>query len=210
MSSSDPDSLPISALQHFAFCPRQCALIHLERQWSENTLTAQGRVLHERAHDGGSESRGDLRIARSLHLQSTVLGLHGVTDIVEFHLQPDGSWLPFPVEYKRGRPKHEPIDSVQLCAQAICLEEMLEVSIPAGALFYGEKHRRQEIIFDPALRAETAAVAAAIHAMMDSGRTPAPVFAPKCRSCSLLELCRPEALNHSASAHLARVMNPQD
>jgi len=210
MSPVDRDTLPISALQHYAFCPRQCALIHLERQWSENTLTAQGRVLHDRAHDGGSESRGDLRIARSLHLQSTALGLHGVADIVEFHRQTDGVWLPFPVEYKRGRPKSEPIDAVQLCAQAICLEEMRGVSIAAGALFYGEKHRREEVVFDTALRTETARVASAAHAMLDSGVTPAPDFGPKCRACSLRGLCQPEAVQHSASAHLIQIMNPRD
>lgn len=114
------DSFPLSALQHFAFCPRQCALVHVERLWEENTLTAEGRVLHDRTHDAGSESRGDLRIARALSLQSTTLGLHGVADVVEFHRQCDGTWRPFPVEYKRGRPKHAPIDAVQLCAQAIC------------------------------------------------------------------------------------------
>lgn len=210
MTAADTDSLPISALQHYAFCPRQCALIHIERQWAENILTAEGRVLHERAHDAGSESRGDIRIARSLPLQSLALGLHGVADIVEFRRDADGVWRPLPVEYKRGRPKHEPIDAVQLCAQAICLEEMLGVSIPAGALFYGAKHRRHEVTFDHALRTQTAALASAVHAMVRSGITPSPVFAPKCRSCSLLELCRPEAVTHSASRHLACMMDPKD
>jgi CRISPR-associated exonuclease Cas4 len=210
LPETDPISLPISALQHLAFCPRQCALIHIERQWAENRLTAEGRLLHEKAHEAGSESRHDVRVARALPLQSTTLRLHGVADVVEFHHQPDGTWLPFPVEYKRGRPKQEPIDAVQLCAQAVCLEEMLGLAIPAGALFYGATHRRQDVAFDDTLRAETAQLAQAAHALVATGRTPPPEFGPKCRSCSFLDLCRPEAVTHSASQHLARVMNPRD
>jgi CRISPR-associated exonuclease Cas4 len=204
------DSFPLSALQHFAFCPRQCALIHVERQWAENTLTAQGRVLHDRTHEAGSESRRDLRIARALPLQSAALGLHGVADVVEFHRQPDGAWRPFPVEYKRGRPKPEPIDAVQLCAQAICLEEMLRTTVPAGALFYGATHRRHDVAFDDALRAGTHALAAAVRAQLAAGLTPPPVYAPKCRACSLVELCRPQAVTRSASAHLAHLLAAED
>jgi CRISPR-associated exonuclease Cas4 len=204
------DSFPLSALQHFAFCPRQCALIHVERLWAENTLTAEGRVLHDRTHDAGSESRRDLRLARALPLQSATLGLHGVADVVEFHRQPDGAWRPFPVEYKRGRPKHEPIDAVQLCAQAICLEEMLCTPVPAGALFYGATHRRHDVTFDDALRAETRQLAAEVHALLAAGHTPPPVYAPKCRACSLLDLCRPQAVTRSASAHLARMLAAAD
>ncbi len=208
--SADTDSFPLSALQHFAFCPRQCALIHVERQWAENTLTAQGRVLHDRAHEAGSESRRDFRIARALALQSAALGLHGVADIVEFHRQPDDTWRPFPVEYKRGRPKHEPIDAVQLCAQAICLEEMLHTTVPAGALFYGATHRREDVIFDDALRTETHALAVAVREQLAAGRTPSPIYAVKCRACSLLELCRPQAVIRSASAHLAHIIAATD
>lgn len=204
------DSLPISALQHFAFCPRQCALIHIERAWEENHLTAQGRVLHERAHDGSSESRRDLRIARSLPLQSVALGLHGVADIVEFHRQPNDSWRPFPVEYKRGRPKADSIDEIQLCAQAICLEEMLHTTIPAGAIFYGASHRRHDVLFDDSLRADTHRVALATRAMIDVGRTPPPEFSPKCASCSLHALCQPQAATRAASAHLARLIAASD
>jgi CRISPR-associated exonuclease Cas4 len=208
--SAEPDSVPLSALQHYAFCPRQCALIHVERLWAENTLTAEGRVLHERTHGAGGESRGDLRIARALPLQSAALGLHGVADVVEFHRQPGGAWRPFPVEYKRGRPKHEPIDAVQLCAQAICLEEMLGVAVPAGALFYGEMHRRHEVAFDAALRAETARLAATVRALFAAGQTPPPAFSPKCRSCSLVDVCKPQAVARCASAHLARVLAAAD
>ncbi|MEI6052993.1 MAG: CRISPR-associated protein Cas4 [Opitutaceae bacterium] len=208
--SAEPDSFPLSALQHYAFCQRQCALIHVERQWAENTLTAQGRVLHDRAHEAGSESRGDLRTARALPLQSAALGLHGVADVVEFHRQPDGAWRPFPVEYKRGRPKHEPIDAVQLCAQAICLEEMLHTTVPAGALFYGATHARHDVTFDDALRTETQQLAAAVRAQLAAGLTPPAVYAAKCRACSLLELCRPQATARSASAHLARILAALD
>ncbi len=204
------DSVAISALQHFAFCPRQCALIHIERAWEENTLTSQGRVLHDRAHEAGGETRRDLRIARALSLQSAAHGLHGVADVVEFHRQPDGAWQPFPVEYKRGRPKFTPIDAVQLCAQALCLEEMLAVRIIAGALFYGETRRRQDVTLDDELRAETLRLTAAVRAMIVSGTTPAPVYAKHCHSCSLLARCQPRAVARSASAYLARLITAAD
>lgn len=203
---SDADTFPLSALQHFSFCARQCALIHLERLWAENTRTAEGRVMHERAHDAGTESRGTLRIARALPIQSTTLGVHGVADVVEFHRQSDGSWRPFPVEYKRGRPKHHSADKIQLCAQALCLEESLHTAVPAGALFYGETHRRLDVIFDESLRTETRDLARRMLAMLSAGRTPAPEFGPKCRACSLLALCQPQAVKRSASAHLARLL----
>lgn len=207
---TETDTLPLSALQHLAFCPRQCALIHIERQWEENTLTAQGRVLHERAHDAGTERRANIRITRSLQLQSRALRLHGVADVVEYHCQPDGTWMPVPVEYKRGRPKAEPIDAVQLCAQAVCLEEMHATSVAGGAIFYGQTRRRVDIVFDNALRMETHRLSIALHALIDAGLTPPPEYAPKCRSCSLLELCRPRAVGKSASAHLARLFQPTD
>ncbi len=208
--SAEIESVPLSALQHFAFCPRQCALIHVERQWAENTRTAEGRVLHDRTHEAGHESRGPLRIARALALQSAALGIHGVADVVEFHRQPDDTWRPFPVEYKRGRPKFSPIDAVQLCAQALCLEEMLSASIPTGALYYGETHRRQDVAFDDALRAETLRLITDVRAMIASGRTPPPVYAKHCHACSMFELCRPQAVTRSASSHLARLMAAQD
>ena len=209
--SAEIDSIPLSALQHFAYCPRQCALIHVERAWAENTLTAEGRVLHEKTHEPGSDSRRDLRIARALSLQSAALGIHGVADVVEFHRQPDGTWQPFPVEYKRGRPKFTPIDAVQLCAQALCLEEMLNVSLPSGALFYGETRRREDVVFDDPLRTETRRLIAEVRAMLASGMTPAAIYEPrKCRACSLRELCQPQAVARSASAYLARLVAAQD
>lgn len=208
--SAEFESVPISALQHFAFCPRQCALIHIERAWEENLLTAQGRVLHDRAHEGGAESRRDVRIARALPLQSDRYGLHGVADVVEFHRQTNECWAPFPVEYKRGRPKFSPIDAIQLCAQALCLEEMLNVSIASGALFYGETRRRQDVTFDIGLRAETTRIAEEVRAMLSSGRTPPPVYSKRCDACSLLALCQPRAIARSASEYLARLLSAED
>lgn len=207
---AEPDTFPLSALQHFSFCPRQCALIHIERLWAENTRTAEGRVLHERAHTAGTESRGDIRIARALTLQSGTLGVHGVADVVEFHRQPDGSWRPFPVEYKRGRPKAHSADAIQLCAQALCLEEMLQTPVPTGALFYGQTHRRLDVAFDDALRAATRDLAQRMLALLATGRTPPPDYGQKCHSCSLLALCRPQLDPHRASAHLARLLAAED
>jgi len=197
---TEDDLLPISALQHMRFCPRQCALIHIERLWSENRLTAKGRIMHAKVHDSPGESRGDLYIARGLRLKSLELGLSGQADVVEFHRTGDrtggaelpgrdGRWIPFPVEYKRGKPKRNDCDRVQLCAQAICLEEMLGVSIPRGALFYGKTKRRQPVEFDDELRATTTRTAEELHDMFESGVTPAPSRTPACRSCSMQDCC---------------------
>lgn len=183
------DSLPLSALQHWLFCPRQCALIHVERLWEENRFTAEGRILHERADQGLPESRDGIRVLRSVHVASDRLGVHGVADVVEMH-----GGAPFPVEYKRGRPKAHRADEVQLCAQAICLEEMTRQKVPRGALFYGARRRRQVAVFDAELRELTFRVAAEASAAMASGTLPPPVYEPgRCESCSLMELCRPQA-----------------
>ncbi len=195
----EADLLPLSALQHLLFCDRQCALIHIEQAWSENRLTAEGRVLHERVHELGTESRGDVRIARGLRLRSLRLGLIGQADVVEFHQQPDGTTIPFPVEYKRGKPKAGQCDEVQLCAQALCLEEMLGVSIPEGALFYGQPRRRKEVVFSPELRAFVEAGARKLHALIAGGKTPPAVYEKKCESCSLFDLCRPRQIRRSCA-----------
>ncbi|CAM4255863.1 CRISPR-associated protein Cas4 [Palleronia rufa] len=193
-------SLPLSALQHWLFCPRQCALIHVERLWEENRLTAEGRVLHERADAGVPESRDGMRVLRSVQIASVRLGVHGVADVVEMR----GS-QPFPVEYKRGRPKAHRADEVQLCAQAICLEEMTGQDVPAGALFYGARRRRQAVAFDADLRALTARVAAEARAAAAAGELPAPVYDPgRCESCSLNDLCRPRAPRGGARDWMAR------
>lgn len=183
--------IPISALQHYLFCPRQCALIHVEQLWAEDAATAEGRLLHERADSGRPEKRPGVRIGRSVALRSVALGVTGKADVVEFHGEGPGDIRPFPVEYKRGKPKAHRADEVQLCAQAICLEEAFGVTVPEGALFYGETRRRQTVGFDDDLRALTADTAAAARAMIATGTTPAPVPMPACRRCSLEALCQP-------------------
>jgi CRISPR/Cas system-associated exonuclease Cas4 (RecB family) len=277
----EADLLPISALQHLAFCERQWALIHLERLWAENPLTVEGHHLHDRTHEPETESRGDLRIARGLRLRSLRLGLSGIADVVEFrrlsgnevrsHSEPSavipsadshepalttahddarsalecgseaarscrlplakdkavagatalqgasrtfagrsdseglgtsqagvslpgvrGLWQPAPVEYKRGRPKLGPYDEIQLCAQALCLEEMLGVAISAGALYYGQPHQRQEVALTGELREQTEKLATRLHELTRIGRTPLASYEKKCESCSLLALCMPK------------------
>jgi CRISPR-associated exonuclease Cas4 len=202
----EDDLLPLSALQHLLFCERQCALIHLEQIWVENSLTVEGRHLHEQADSGVQESRGDLRIARALPLRSFRHGLSGKSDVVEFHRLGEEAWRPFPVEYKRGRPKNHRADEVQLCAQALCLEEMLETSVPAGALFYGQTRRRLDVTFDAELRLLTEDTAARLHRLIASGLTPAPVHEPKCDQCSLREVCMPAAPAGSARQYLDRFL----
>lgn len=199
----------LSALQHYLFCPRQCALIHVEGVWSENYLTAAGRQLHERVDRKGGETRKDVHLATALRLVSNRLGLIGVADMVEFHRQATqfdangtcvaaclpgrmGFWRPFPVEYKRGTPKSHRADEVQLCAQALCLEEMLAVSITSGALFYGETRRRTDVMFDAELRSLTEDVALKVHELISAGEAPPPALTKGCKACSLFELCRPE------------------
>ncbi|MCB1237254.1 MAG: CRISPR-associated protein Cas4 [Verrucomicrobiae bacterium] len=193
-------SRPMSALQHLLFCERQCALIHSERLWAENRLTAEGRVLHDKAHDGPDETRDGIRIVRGLHLHSATLGIHGVADVVEFHrpTEPGATSLPVPVEYKRGRPKRDDCDRVQLCAQALCLEEMLGVEISRGHLFYGRNRRRQTVEFDAGLRDTTLAAIRRLHELLESGETPPAAREPKCDACSLLDLCLPGALRFSS------------
>lgn len=185
--------VPISALQHWLFCPRQCALIHLEQLWAEDAATAEGRLLHERVDAGQPESRPGMRIIRGVALRSFALGVIGRADVVELHGRPP---RPVPVEYKRGHPKSHRADEVQLCAQAICLEEMFGTSVAEGALFYGQTRRRLTVAFDAGLRTLTARVAEEIRSMLAAGHTPPPVFTPACRHCSLHDLCQPERLTH--------------
>lgn len=185
---TEEELVPISALQHMLYCPRQCALIHIEQQWAENRLTAEGRVLHERADSGERESRGNLRVERRVALHSFRIGVTGIADVVEIR----AGNVPYPVEYKRGRPKPHRADEVQLCAQAICLEEMLGVPVLTGALYYGKNRRRQEIDFDPVLRSLTERIASDTRKMLATRKTPPPEYLPeKCDNCSLKELCQP-------------------
>ena len=188
---SDDDLLPLSALQHYLFCPRQTALIHLEQVWADNQFTAEGNVIHEKAHDGHDESRPGVRITRTMPVASRRLGIAGQCDIVEFHA--DGAVVP--VEYKRGKPKSHDADRAQLCCQAMCLEEMLGVAIPNGFLFYGQRKRRATVSLDAALRNVVESTVAALRGMIDSRATPSAVYeSKKCDSCSLIDLCQPKAL----------------
>lgn len=207
----EDELLPISALQHLVFCELQWGLIHLEKIWEENRFTAEGRVLHSRSHEGGTESRGDVRVARALRIRSLRLGLTGVADVVEFHRLRDGPagislpgisgfWKPVPVEYKRGRPKSGNCDKVQLCAQALCLEEMLDLRVECGALYYGKQRRRTGVEFDEGLRAETETVALRLHEMTGRGITPPGRYSKKCDSCSLFERCMPRTAGEGKSA----------
>jgi CRISPR-associated exonuclease Cas4 len=194
------DSLPLSALQHWLFCPRQCALIHGDRLWAENRFTAEGRILHERADAGHPETRDGVRVLRNVQIASEVHGLHGVADVVEMHGK-----VPYPVEYKRGRPKAHRADEVQLCAQALCLEEMTGISIPEGALFYGLRRRRMVVRIDDALRALTLRVSEAAKVAIANGVLPAPDYdATRCEACSLVDLCRPRATRATARIPLAQ------
>ncbi|MBN2512375.1 MAG: CRISPR-associated protein Cas4 [Sedimentisphaerales bacterium] len=205
---SEDDLIMLSALQHYVFCPRQCALIHVEQVWTENLFTAEGRIMHEKVHGSDRESRGKVRIEYGVPLRSLRLGLIGKADVIEFHKQPDGSWQPFPVEYKRGKPKADDCDRVQLCAQALCLEEMVGAAIQKGALFYGKTRRRQDVVFDGTLRGTTEEAARKAHALIEAGLTPPPVFSKKCKSCSLAAECMPKMIEkgRSAQRYLARAM----
>ena len=208
MNYTEDDFIMISALQHIAFCERQCALIHIEQVWSESGLTAEGHIMHERVHEQDRESRGDVRIEYGLPLRSLRLGLIGKADVVEFRRVGKDFWQPFPVEYKRGKPKHDHCDLIQLCAQAICLEEMLSVRVPSGAIFYGRTRRRLDVSFDDTLRKETEEAAEKAHQLIASGKTPLPVYEKRCKSCSLIEECIPKTIGKKSSVkrYLARMV----
>ena len=254
----EEDFVPLSALSHLVYCARRVGLIHLEQQWAENRLTAEGRVLHERADMDMTEVRGDLRVAHGLRIHSARLGLAGRADVVEFrkntnyelqitngatrNIPPDlpskgeseklsslppaasglasavalhgvaGMWTVAPVEYKRGKPKKDLSDKVQLCAQGLCLEEMLGVAVPVGLLYYGKTRRRVEVALDAALRAETEVLVGRLHELMDAGATPPPEPGPKCDQCSLKEVCMPEAMARRSSVrrYLTRALTAGD
>jgi len=201
----EADLVPLSALQHYLFCTRQCGLIHVEQMWEENRLTAEGRFLHNRVDERGVEKRRDVKRVFALRIRCLRLGLVGKADVVEFHRQPGGRWMPLPVEHKRGRRKKEDWDRVQLCAQAMCLEEMLCVSVPEGALFYGKEQRREAVKMSDALRRKTEEVAAAVHRMLAEGVTPRPEYAPRCKRCSLVSVCLPLGVA-GARGRVARYM----
>ncbi len=205
---SDEDLLPLSAIQHFLFCERQCALIHVEQMWAENLYTTEGEILHVRAHSSSRQTRPVKKTEFGMPIRSLVLGLSGKTDAVEYGA--GGTILV--VEYKRGRPKPGNADEVQLCAQAICLEEMRGVSIEEGALYYGKTRRRKPVLFNAVLRDLTRSTAEKLHKLVDAGQTPPAVYvSAKCSRCSLARLCMPKKLGKSVSVerYLSRALKQE-
>lgn len=192
MTGEEAEVLPLSALQHFLYCPRQCALIHLEKVWEENRFTAEGRIMHNRVDSGESRKRGQVSEDRAVPIRSQELGLYGVADVLEMQTDPDGKNVPFPVEYKRGSPKIEHWDRAQLCAQAICLEEMLEVNIPEGAIFYGTPRRREKVTFGREIRDFVHTSCQQMHELIQQGVTPPAEYGQRCRGCSLARTCMPK------------------
>lgn len=192
------DFLHLNGLQHLRFCPRQCALIYVENQWHENFFTASGRVQHEKVHSGVGESRRVVRTERDLKIASRLLGVTGQTDAVEFYS--DGKVIP--VEYKHGEPKEDSCDEVQLCAQAICLEEMIGCRIDEGALFYFKIRKRVPVRITDELRAETTELAERFHQLVERGETPPAEYRRKCESCSFIDECFPESAGRNKSVDI--------
>lgn len=201
MEYDEEEFLLLSGIQHFAFCKRQWALIHIEQQWQENLRTIEGEILHERVHDNTiKEKRGDLIVSRGMAIFSRSLGLTGTCDIVELYRNPkgvkifgrEGTYNPVPVEYKRGKPKEDDSDVLQLCAQAMCIEEMLLCEIPQAYLYYGEEKRRLKIILDNALRDRVKTISKEMHELYDRRYTPKVKPSKACKACSLAEVCMPK------------------
>ena len=191
------DPIPLSALQHWAYCPRQCGLIHLEQAFEDNIHTARGQAVHHLVDEPGYEMKAGVKVERALPLWSDRLNLIGKADLVEFH--PDGTI--FPVEFKHGRKRQKIHDDIQLTAQAMCLEHMLGHPILKGAIYHASSRRRREVIISPELRRLVEETSEAIRAMLISGRLPPPVNDSRCRECSLKELCQPEALSSARRQH---------
>lgn len=216
---NEDELLQLSGLQHFVFCRRRWALIHIEQLWAENFRTVDGALFHSNAHDSGfTESRGDTLITRGMHLHSKRLGVSGQCDVLEFHASPDGitlagrsgKWRPFPVEYKRGLPREDTGDALQLCGQAMCLEEMLCCDIPGGALFYGESRRRVSVDFTPELRRQVESCLDEMHSLYRRGHTPKVKPKKGCNACSLKDLCLPRLMNSkSVSAYICEHMEDE-
>lgn len=207
LDGRDGEPIPLSALQHAVYCLRQAALIHLERLWAENRFTAEGHVLHIVADKPGARRARGVRRVNALPIASKRLGIAGVADIVEFHPGKNGETA-FPIEYKRGKLKQHRADEVQLCAQALCLEEMTDNPVPSGAIFYTETKRRAEVVFDAELRQLTEAVIADLRWVFTNLQTPPPTpHKARCRACSLIELCRPDAAVKPARAWRSRMLN---
>lgn len=197
---AEEEYVSLSALQHFAFCPRQCALIHTEREWAENVLTTFGKIEHERVDSAYGSAIHGVRVARSVPLKSIQYGISGLSDVVEYHPTVDGE-LPVPVEYKHGRPATHKADEIQLCAQALCLEEMHQCHIPEAFLFYRAVRRRTSVILSAELRALTIQTIEATRQMLKSCNIPPVVRQSGCEACSLLDICLPTAWQHNAAAY---------
>lgn len=209
MIYQEEDFLQLSGLQHFSFCRRQWALIHIEHQWAENYRTVDGTLMHENAHNTSlQESRADLFVVRGISVYSARLGLSGQCDVLEYHrdstgiplVGKEGLWLPFPVEYKRGHPKEDSCDALQLCGQAMCLEDMLCCDIPAGAVYYGETRHRQKISFSPELRSQVETLLEQMHDLYRRGHTPKVKPSKSCNACSLKGLCLPKLMKSRSVA----------
>lgn len=204
MTYPEDEYLLLSGIQHFKFCRRQWALIHIENQWAENFRTVSGEIMHEKVHDKGFfESRGDLIVTRGMNVSSSELGVSGECDALEFHRVFEGGiplkgrgglWRPYPVEYKRGKPRDDTGDALQLCGQAMCLEKMLCCNIPEGALYYGELRRRKTVLFTPELRDEVKSALKEMHELYRRGYTPKVKPTKACNACSLKELCLPKLM----------------
>ncbi len=209
MMFNEEDFLPLSGIQHFAFCRRQWGLIHVEQAWKENVLTLEGRFLHEKAHEASVEKRGDVLITRSMPVMSRDLGISGVCDVVELWKDAsgitihgrDGTYRVVPVEYKRGAPKQNDADELQLCAQALCLEEMFVCDIQEGYLFYGETRRRLPVAFTQTLRQTAKDMLKEMHQHYQRGHTPKCKPNKACKSCSLADFCLPKMLKKASVAH---------
>ena len=214
------DYLLLSGLQHFAFCRRQWALIHMEQQWAENRLTAEGEAQHKHAHDEGfTEKRKDLLVIRGLRVSSAELGVAGACDVVEFTKSEQGVplaghrglWTACPVEYKHGKAKQDDSDALQLCGQAMCLEEMLGCSIRTGFVFYHETRRRQEVELTEELRDKVRDALSEMHDYLKRGYTPRPKRGRKCSSCSLKDICLPKiSANMPVNAYMARYLEGEE
>lgn len=215
MPYAEDDMLMLSGIQHYAFCPRQWALIHIDQQWDDNILTIEGQIMHQHVDDPFYRQKmGNIICLRSVNIASLTLGLYGLSDVVELHPSSDsdnaishpgysGHWLPYPVEYKHGRPKKDNIDAVQLCAQAICLEEQYGITISKGALYYGETRQREEVLFDDTLRSEVRTCAKGMHELFQSAKIPTAEKRPCCHNCSVKDVCMPTtAATLSASGYI--------
>ena len=219
MEYNEDDYLQLSGLQHFTFCRRQWALIHIENQWAENLRTVEGDLLHQRAHDATiRETRGDMVSVRGINVHSPTLGVSGQCDVLEFRKSEtgipldghDGLWRPYPVEYKRGEPKSIDADRLQLCGQAMCLEEMLCCDIPEGALFYGQTRRREQVSFSEEMRESVRTAVEEMHQLYRRGHTPKVKPTKSCNACSLRELCLPKLLKtRSAAAYLSAAIKEE-